>query len=300
MKKILITGGSGFLAGKLYDYLKNSFDVILGVRNTPKLKNYPPESVRHFDIADSSSFSPSLVGIDGVIHLAAMDFQDCQKDPELAQKINVDQTKVFSQLCHKSGVKKFIYFSTIHVYGPHLTGTITEETKPNPVNTYSKTHLLAEDNVLKNQGIVIRLSNAIGLPMFPEASAWKLVMMDLCRQAVLNQKIVLQSSGRQFRDFIPAPSVGEAVKLLLTHQDAQGIYNVGGDRSLSILEAAQLVQAQYQALFGSKIGLETKPVADEKILEFHYSINKIKQLGFSPSSLVESQITDMLRSLKKP
>ena len=297
MKNILITGGSGFLAGKIYDHLKSDFNVVLGTRDTIKLADYPKKNVGYFNIDDPLSYNSSLSGIDGVIHLAAMDFQDCEKNPELAWKINVERVKELLESCHHNAIPTFIYMSTIHVYGSDLAGEIAEETPVNPANTYSKTHLKAEELVLKDsqlRGIVVRLSNSIGRPLHPDSPTWKLVVNDLCQQAVKCNKIVLQSSGLQSRDFVPASAVGPALQILLEKGKAGEIYQLGWGQSLTILEIAAKIQNKCQELFNHRPELLTKAPQNEKVTLFTYSLSKLKQLGFSHSHQLEDEITDIL------
>ncbi|MDD4975463.1 MAG: SDR family oxidoreductase [Bacteriovorax sp.] len=308
MKTILITGASGFLGDKIFDSLSslNEYKLVLGVRDPSKISGidkFKNAEIRYFNLVDDATYFQALVGVDAVVHLAAMDYADCEKNPELAWKVNVNLLEAFFLKCKESGVKQFVYFSTFHVYGPSLEGVITEETVTNPVNNYSKTHLEAEKIVLSNlgiEGIVVRLSNAIGKPLHADSSAWKLVVNDLCKQAVTSRKIVLQSTGKQLRDFIPASVVGFAIDTILEKNstiNASAIYNLGSGKSLSILDIVKIIQKECQDLYQFTPTFETRENTTEKISSFHFSVKKLSQLGFVCSTTIKKEIGEILLSI---
>ena len=131
---ILVTGGGGYLGGRIVDYLKgNGFDVKIANRCIFE---------SHISLMEACN------GVEVVIHLAAMNSQDSFNSPEKALMVNGLNTLNLLDAAEKSKVLKFIYFSTIHVYGPKLNGYIDETALPYPVGSYSITHRLAEDYVL--------------------------------------------------------------------------------------------------------------------------------------------------------
>jgi len=147
------------------------------------------------------------VNLDTVIHLAGLDEQNSFRDIEAAWKINTLGTQSLLSIANDKRIQKFIYFSTFHVYGD-CEGTITEETPAQPHHPYASTHRAAEDIVrfyqhYKNiNTLTLRLSNAFGCPMDTEINRWALVFNDLCRQAMTSRKIIIKSSGKQYRNFI--------------------------------------------------------------------------------------------------
>jgi UDP-glucose 4-epimerase len=304
MKRILITGASGFLGEKIFETLSSlgKYEIILGARNVSKLKaheKFKSVETRKFDVSDSSTYVSAIAGINVIIHLAAMDYADCEKNPELARKVNVECLRDFTQSCSAADVEQFIYFSTFHVYGPEVSGLITEETPVNPVNTYSRTHYEAEQIVLAEKqfaGTVIRLSNAIGAPFYADSAAWKLVVNDLCRQAVVNKKMVLNSSGNQLRDFIPAGEIGNALEILIGKNET-GIFNLGSGISQSILEMTEKIKKSCDALFGFCPDLKTATQSNEKHVVFQYSIKKIEKMGYKSGKTIEATLNEILQSI---
>ena len=132
----------------------------------------------------------------------------------------------------QKSVERFIYFSTAHIYGAPLEGTITEKSLPSPVHPYAITHRAAEDYVIaaakqkRIQGTVLRLSNSFGAPVSPHVNRWTLLANDLCRQAVEKGTITLRSNGCQYRDFICLTDVEEVMAKMLTNPKSPQSYHL--------------------------------------------------------------------------
>lgn len=305
-RKILITGANGYIGGTIFNELKQyNYELFLGSRN--KLIN---GQWRKFNILEPETFNEALNDIDTVIHLVSMSHQDCEKNPDLAQKVNTDMAQIFLERCIEKRVKKFIYFSTFHVYGPGAKGVITEETKTDPISIYARTHLETERLVLQSTaqkkiaGVVIRLSNALGTPPTKESSAWSLVANDLCRQAIYTKKIILSSTGLQKRDFIAAPCIADAVDILINKSPENGpwefpVFNLGSESTICILELAKLIQTLCQTHFGFSPELLYKKIDENSPIphDFIYSCQKIKSLGFSLRVSVEEELLQTLKSI---
>jgi UDP-glucose 4-epimerase len=283
--KILITGASGYLGGRIFQTIEKSgkHNCLLASRNLETLldKIFQEKELRIFNISEPKTFSNALRGID-----ASMNHQECEKNPHEARIVNVDMVELLIHEAIQQRVKQFIYLSTFHVYGPNQNGIITEETKTNPQSIYAKTHLEAEKLVLNNKeinGKVIRLSNALGAPLRKDIAAWSLVANDLCKQAIFQKKMILNSTGHQKRDFIAANCVGDAIEVLLSSPDSN-IYNLGSESTKSILEIAYMIQHSCEKLFGFKTIIETKndpTVTPESFPDFTYNCHALRSLGFS-------------------
>ena len=254
-----------------------------------------------------SSFSSSLAKIDIVIHLAAMNHQDCEKNPEQAQRINVDRTQDLIAAAIQAQVSRFLYMSTIHVYGTPLPALINENTIPHPKSIYAKTHFDAEQKLLqahdtgKIQALIIRLANAMGAPAHPEIHAWGLLVNDLCRQATQNRKMTLNSSGNQERNFVSISFLTHAVQELLKQPQLIGpnpVFNVGGPQNFTIWEVAKMIQSRCSSVLGYTPEL-TRPLDkndDQKSQgHFEYDIRKIESIAGTDSLLeIEREIDQTL------
>ena len=151
VKNILITGGLGYVGGRLAVHLNQLPNHQVTVTSRKKIKS-PFDGVQIINPDyQKEDYNTYLDGIDTVVHLAALNEIDCVRFPYQAIDVNVSQTLKWLKAAENSGVKQFIYFSTVHVYGSPLTGTIDESRLPRPTHPYSITHKAAEDYVLASR-----------------------------------------------------------------------------------------------------------------------------------------------------
>ena len=256
------------------------------------------------DVLEPRALSKAVKGVQAVVHLAAMNENECVNDPRKAVQVNTLGTLGVLRAAIDAGVERFIYISTAHVYGAPLDGHITENTLPRPVHPYAITHHAAEDFVLAAHdhgeiaGIVIRLSNGFGAPTHPDVDRWTLLVNDLCRQAVRDKVLTLRSSGLEQRDFITLHDVGRAVShfLDMTPTDiADGLFNLGGECPMTVLTMAErIARCCLKTLDYSPEILRPAPGADGKTGHLRYDISKLKRTGFSVNGDIDSEIIQTL------
>lgn len=309
---ILITGGLGYVGGRLAEHLsaRQPACKIILADLPPKARPRWSEkySFLPFDVLDKSSLAAVFKTdrTDAVIHLAALNDVDCAKNPELAMDVNTKGTYNVLQAASAAGVARFIYFSTFHVYGPAAGDTISEATPAMPAHPYGITHRAAEDyvnyfRVYKGmKTLIFRMSNSYGCPADKGVNAWTLVFNDLCRQLITAGSITLKSAGLQHRDFITLADAAEAVRHFLYDIPegwGDGLYNLGGGGSISILEAARRVEKVYAEKYGKRPGpMQTAPVAPgaPEPKPVNYVIDKIRKAGFSPAGGMDGEIARTL------
>ena len=292
--KILITGGFGNLGGRLAQALAANpgLSVRLGTRQRHPV---PPEWLPDcepvaMDLMSEADLDAACAGVSCVVHLAALNDIDSVADPEQALLVNTLGVLKMLRAAERAGVERFIYFSTAHVYGAPLAGIITEETIPRPSHPYAITHRAAEDFVLAAHdrkaltGIVVRLSNGFGAPAHPDVNVWMLLVNDLCRQAVETGSLQLRSSGLQVRNFITVGDVGRAVHHLIalpTEVCGDGLFNLGGENSLRIIDLTELIARRCVTVLGFDPPiLRPEPRLGEESLPLDFRTDKLKRTGF--------------------
>jgi UDP-glucose 4-epimerase len=305
-KRILITGGFGFIGGRLAVHLAQAgHQIVLGSRKVIS----PPTWLQHAEVTqiewdDSRALELSCNGVDVVIQAAGMNVQDCAADPVAALEFNGLATARLVAAASRVGVKRFIYLSTAHVYASPLVGTITEETCPRNLHPYATSHLAGEHAVLSAsqrgqiEGIVLRLSNAFGAPAHKDVNCWMLLVNDLCRQALQTNKMVLHSSGSQLRDFISMEYVYRVIEKLSSRGAdtlPTNILNVGSGVSQSVLEMARLTQHRCKLFLGiepelsyQEKGTNEKP----EVLEFRPT--RLEKMGIVVDLYNEVEIDRLL------
>jgi UDP-glucose 4-epimerase len=293
--KVLITGGHGYIGGRLGQALsaRPAYAVTLGSRRPAD----PPswlQSVRaaQMDWTSKATLERACAGNDAVVHLAGMNAADCAADPARAFEVNATGTANLVAAAAAAGVTRFVYVSTAHVYGV-MRGEITEQTCAAGRHPYAVTHRAAEDAVRmahdagRLECAVVRLSNAYGAPAHEAADCWTLLVNDLCRQAVASGHMVLRSPGTQQRDFITMSDACDALAHLLDIAPGtlgDGVFNVGGNWSLSVLEMAELLAGRFEAIAGTRplISREEGGVAGDAA-PLRFATAKLSASGFDAS-----------------
>lgn len=307
--RVLITGGFGYLGGRIAFELGREprFTVRLASRRPQGPPDWLPEAETvAMDVRELETLPATVRDVQSVVHLAAMNENECAADPAGAVLVNTLGTLNLLRAAIDAGVERFIYFSTAHVYAAPLVGHITEETLTRSIHPYAITHRAAEDLVLAAHdqheitGTVLRLSNGFGAPTHPGINRWTLLVNDLCRQAAGDtRRIVLHSSGVQRRNFITLGDIGRAVRHLLSlprRDSGDGLFNLGGDASSSVWEMARLITARCSTVLSYMAEIvRPEPHPGETGLELVYGSDKIKKTGFHLSGDADSEIDDTLR-----
>lgn len=287
--KVLVTGGLGYIGGRLVEALKRDemFVPVVHGRHHPGNREQP--GLRVADFADPSSIVGLCEDVGAVVHLASLDEQTCAIEPVLALEANVRGTYHLLQEALRAGVKRFVYISTFHVYGPRADPHYHEQLVPMPLHHYGITRLMAEQYVRQAgavgplQTVIARLSNGFGAPVSPAIARWGLVFNDLSLQAVRDGLLILKTPGLQHRDFVPMNDVVGAILLLLQRELEHDIYHVGSGRSQTIRQAAALVQDVYRVLYGTDLVIEAPESGDERYAPVCFDISRLRSIGFQPS-----------------
>ena len=287
---VLISGGLGYLGGRIAKYLLDSgFQVRIG--SSQSHPDVPSDllscEIVMCDLSDKRSLENACKNVSSIIHLASLNAQECDHDPEAALLINGLGTLNLLNAAKKMGVTKFVYFSTAHVYGSPLQGIIDENSTPRPIHDYAITHRLAEDYVLQANsnkditGSILRLTNSVGSPLNSKANCWMLVVNDLCKQTVLNQSMELHSDELVQRDFIPISTVCSTVVDVLTSDVLDGeIANVSSGVVLTLRELTNLIADRSEVVLGFRPNINFKRLPKGKPLESLFILNsKLKSSG---------------------
>lgn len=311
----LVTGGIGYLGARIVKALAQKYPErkIIYTHHHHISKNYFPEfknvQFRKLNLTEYTDFNTICSGVNTIIHLAFPNEIICKQNVETAIDSGVRGTYYLLSEANRYKVKNFIFISTAHVYGAPLEGEITENTVPRPTHPYAITKRAAEDFVLAFRketpmnALVLRLSNGFGYPVHKEINRWTLLVNDLCRQAVLNKQMVLNSSGIQKRDFIPFQDIIEAILFLDTlpkENTLDGLFNLGSGKSVSVYDFAQQIAACAENVLGYKVSLLRKnPSENEFVNGLNYNCNKIISIGYKPKGNVIFEIEETLRFCKE-
>ena len=309
-KNVLLTGGFGTLGGRLAAILAQ--DEKINLRLASRVKRISPTwapKAETFvvDFDNSGSVRDMLSDITHVVHLVAMTDFESRAEPDKAQQVNVEYTRRVVEQCAKK--TRFVYLSTIQVYGANLSGTITESTDTNPADAYSQTHLDAEQIVKSAhnagvlEGVSLRNANGFGAPMSADAKIWQIIANDLCRQAVEKKQLTLKSHGLQYRNFIPFTDVCTAIRHCLfmpSEQTKSPTFNLGSESTIRVLDMAELIAMRCSATLGYKPELNVLGASPESLpTKFAYDSRKLLSTGLSLTTHFEDEIDGLLAACQK-
>ena len=304
---VLLTGGFGNLGGRVAAALNDQgrWDIRLASRTHISPPAWAPlAEVIQLDVLDAADVARSCKGVSAVVHLAALNDRLAAQDPELAEAVLGRGTEALVNAAIENSVQRFIFMSTAHVYRSPLQGVITESTSTTNQPPYATSHISGERAVAERHhrerflGIRLRCANGFGYPMSQDVDIWHTLVYDLCKQVVATQRITLRSSGLQQRNFIPVSDICAAILHFLQLDAAQvsdGLFNLGGSSSITVLEMATVVAARANAVLGIAATIDRpSPSMDEPVIPLDYQIDKLLATGFVPKNLVNEEIDRLL------
>lgn len=305
MMRVLVTGASGYVGGRTIQTCAG--DASLAVTAASRRARQVPPGVKPavVDWSNASSLAALCRGHDAVIHLAAMNEAACEAEPEAALSCNGLATLRLLRAATAAGVRRFIYLSTIKVFGADPAGIFDETSAPRPHNHYAITHRVAENYVLAAhadrslEGVVLRLGNAVGAPVEVRADAWTLIANDLCRQAAATGAVALRSDGLAWRNFIAMTDVVRGLRHVLAMPTTAldgGLFNLGATCSIRIWDLASLVARRAEALFGKPVPTHRRePAAAAAPLPLDWRIAKLTATGWVPGTSLDDEIDATLK-----
>jgi dTDP-glucose 4,6-dehydratase len=317
MKKILVTGGAGFIGSNFIKYMLSKYkeykiinlDKLTYAGNLENLKdveNNPNYTFIKGDICDKELVEEIFSqDIDYVVNFAAESHVDRSiMDPEIFVKTNVlgmvtllnAAKKAWEQGDGFKEGKKFLQVSTDEVYGSlGETGYFTETTPLDPHSPYSSSKAAADlivkayYDTYKMPVNITRCSNNYGPYQFPE----KLIplMINNC----LNKKpLPVYGDGLNVRDWLYVEDHCKAIDLVLHKGKIGEVYNIGGNNERTNIEIVKMIVSYIHDNVDSSVDESLiKYVEDRKGHDRRYAIDatKIKEeLGWYPETKFEDGI----------
>jgi len=301
-KTVLITGGFGFLGGRLGQYLSGDYNVILASRADQGAPDWLPLSKTiKVDWESETSLHNACKSVDIIIHASGLNAQDCSDDLDQAFLVNGTYTQRLVHAMIKQSVKKIIYLSTAHVYSNNLTGVVTENTPVINKHPYAVSHVAGEEAVLSaaNQGdisgAVVRIANVFGRPASKDVNCWTLLVTDLCRQAVVENSLTLYGDSATVRDFVTINDFCSAIKTLIEDTRVSGnVVNIGSGISYTIDEMAEKVQFVCKNVLGFEPPIIHRKEYPIRKSIFDFRAGYLNNIGFKFTNDFDEEIKDLI------
>jgi len=296
-KKILVTGGAGYVGSVLVNQLLNKGYKVRVLDNLIHRqlshlqffsnKNY--EFIRG-DIRKEEDVKKAVDGVDVIVHLAAIvGAPECKVDPQMAKSVNVVGSQKVNEARSKN--QPLIYASTGSVYGA-LEELCTEESPTNPTSLYGKTKLEVEKEFLnKGNSVVLRFATAFGVS--PRLRVDTLMVNDFVYRACEEGELVVYQ-GDAMRTFIHVNDMAKSFIFILENfgRAVGEIFNVGSEKmNYTKRELAELIKKRkpYHLFFA-----DIEEDADHR--DYEVSYKKIRNLGFDITISMEEGIDELVKA----
>ncbi len=310
MKKIVITGGCGFIGSHIVEYFFNKYNkakiIVLdkityaaSLKNLNNLKKSNRLKIYKNDILNFKLIKKITKKTDLLIHAAAESHVDnsFRLNDEFIQT-NVLGTKNILQACKENKVSKILHISTDEIYGEIFKGSFSENDRFNPSNPYSSSKAAAEmivNGYIHSYNlpvIIIRANNIFGTRQHPEK-----LISGCCWSFIKKKKFTIHGKGLQKRNFLFVKDLCEALNILVKKGKKGEAYNIGSNFEYKNIEIVKIIADQNNISFYKNI----KYVKDRPFNDFRYSVNfdKIKKLGWKPKVKVEDKIFEINNWYKK-
>ena len=253
--RILITGGSGYIASNLIQRLSSHHcDItIITRKDSLKEKTVGKATIHslHMSVTDINNWKPVLSGIDVIYHLAAQtSIYQANQDPEQDLLINVLPLIRMLETCRACNFRPVIIFaSTSTISGIPTTLPVDDSAPDDPMTIYDLHKKIAEDYLLfyiqQNvvTGSILRLTNVYG-PGPKSSNADRGVINQMIKRALQSQDLTLYGSGNYIRDYVFIDDVVDAFIKAYEYSGNLdgGHYVIGSGKGRTIKEAFQIIQ----------------------------------------------------------
>jgi len=228
-KKILITGGSGLLAVNWALSIRSNYKVTLLLHQKIISIKGVDTDIASLDSVDECSLMLEKHRPDVVIHTAGLtDVDKCESSLDLAKEVNVDITRNLAEACKNHSIK-LVHISTDHLFSGEQEFAI-EESSPKPLNTYAKTKLQSEQEVLKKckDSLIIRTN------FFGWGPKYRQSFSDYILSNLRNDVSINLFSDVYFTPIL-IEELSDRVHQLLD-SNSSGVFNIVGSERLSKFE----------------------------------------------------------------
>jgi nucleoside-diphosphate-sugar epimerase len=299
-KKILITGGAGYIGSRVVplllklnlsvtiaDNLLFGGDHLLNFIDNKNF-NFIKCDVRNLDVLKKIKIND----YEFIVHLASIvGYPACRLNPEMAKSTNVDGTKNILKLLNKD--QKIFFSSTGSNYGKK-TEIVNEESKLEPLSLYAETKVINEKQISEhNNFLIYRFATAFGSS---PRMRLDLLVNDFAYKAIREGYLVVYEKNHQ-RSFIHVNDIAESIVFGINNFERlkNDIFNIGDDKmNYSKEEICNLLKEKIKKLHVHFAEF------DKDIDQRNYivSYDKIKKLGYKTKIDINNGLDDLIRSFQ--
>jgi len=306
-KRVLVTGGAGFIGSHLIEsLLKQGYDIIV-IDNFSTGKKENLEQIKdrvkiiEGDLRDLNFVLENVKHVDLVFHLAAnYSVKLSSEDPIFDFNSNALTTLHILEAMRKNDIKTIVFTSSSTVYGESEKLPIPEDTELKPINNYGASKVCAESYIHSFSklyginGLCLRYANIIG----PRSDHG--VVPDFVRKLKeYNKKLLILGNGKQQKSYLFISDCIDASLIALNHfKGGFDVFNVGSEEWMIVDDIARIVcdEMGLKDVKFEYTGGERGWMGDVK--KFILDVTKLKNLGWKPNYNTEQSIRKTVECLK--
>ena len=293
----LVTGAAGFIGAALAKRLIEQGSKVVTIDNlSTGFRESIPEGVIFIEgnCQDESIINQlNSYQFDAIFHIAGQSSGEISfEDPVYDLQTNAQSTLLLLKYALKTNCKKFIYASTMSVYGDQPDIPITEEASTLPKSFYAVGKLASEHylDIYSQYNIdivALRLFNVYGPGQNMENLKQGMVSIFLA-QALTNKKIIVKGSAERYRDFVFIDDVVRAFIQTGIYNDGKyRVFNIGTSERTTVSELIEKIKSNLQ--FDVKVEFNDPTIGDQ--FGIYANIDKaITELGWSPKISLDDGI----------
>lgn len=284
-RRVLITGGSGFIGGHLAQAVRRHWPacelVILDLLPPAEI----PDQFIQGSISDKACVMEACRGVDCVFHLAAMvSAEESLEKPHECLEVNVTGTLCLLEAACRQGVARLVFSSSAAVYGDSPTCPQNEAMKPEPLTPYGISKLDGElylEVYRRTAGlstVSLRYFNVYGPGQNPNSN-YAAAIPRFIERARQGEPLQIFGDGLQTRDFVHVTDVARANLWAACQQELHGPCNVSTGQPIQILELASRIRD----LTGSRSEIHMGPPRPGDIRDSWADPSRLSHLGYRAS-----------------
>jgi nucleoside-diphosphate-sugar epimerase len=304
IKKILLTGGAGYIGSALLPLLlETGYQVrlidlfIYGKEAIQPWLDHPQLEVIPSDLRQTDLIEQAMQGIDAVVHLGAIVADAaCDLNENIAVEVNQGATETIAEIAKSKGIRRFIFASSCSVYGDS-DQSLDETSQIKPLSLYSRSKAVSETTLIQLADdhfspVILRFSTVYGLS---GRYRFDLVVNLLTAKAIMDGVITIHG-GNQWRAFVHVQDVAWAILQALTapRQVVQGqVFNVGSDtQNYTISQVGEIIHKHVPSA-----RIITEDQADPK--NYRVNFHKIsRMLNFVPRWTIDQGIEQVMAAIR--
>lgn len=314
-KKVLVTGGAGFIGSNLVESLLLSGNQVVCLDNfstgkRENLKAYmgnPDFRLIEGDIRNYSDCQSAVAGAEIVFHEAALgSVPRSIKDPVSSTDVNIGGFVKMLFASKEAGVKRFIYAASSSTYGDHPGLPKVEDRIGNPLSPYAITKYVDElfaSNFASTYGIEViglRYFNVFGRRQDPHG-AYAAVIPLFVKKLMNHEPPLINGDGTYSRDFTYVDNVIQAnhlAALVIEKEAVNQVYNVAHGERTDLNRLFEMIK-ELAGIYDSEIQKINPVYGQERAGDIPHSLASIEKagrlLGYSPAHNVREGLQEALK-----